>query len=100
MGESPKAKVRSGSKRTPGSHHEIHKGACLEPLGSQPGSGQKLRIGTRVHARDVRPHEQIYKRDNIYTTVKWRSPRVIGPRGQVESLKADRAWRSSREPEG
>jgi len=40
VGEIPEAKVRSGSKRTHGSYHETHKGTGLEPLGSQPGSGQ------------------------------------------------------------
>ena len=32
--ESPEAKVCSGSKRTPGSYHETHKGTSLEQLGS------------------------------------------------------------------
>ena len=50
VGESPEAKVRSLSKRTLGSYHETHKGIGLEPLGSQPGSGQKPRVGTRVPA--------------------------------------------------
>jgi len=53
VGESPKAKVRLGSKHTLGSYHETHKGTCLKPLGSQPESGQKSRVGTRVPARDV-----------------------------------------------
>jgi len=53
LGESPEAKVRSGSKRALGNYHETHKGTGLEPLGSQTGSGQKPRVGTRVPARDV-----------------------------------------------
>jgi len=43
VGESPEAKVRSGSMRTLGSYHETHKSAGLEPLGNQSGSGQKPR---------------------------------------------------------
>jgi len=39
VGESPEAKVRSGSKHTLGSYHETHKGTGLEPLGSHPKSG-------------------------------------------------------------
>ena len=31
--ESPKTKVRSGSKRALGSYHETHKGAGLKPIG-------------------------------------------------------------------
>jgi len=50
VGESPEAKVRSGSKRTLGSYRETHKGTSLEPLGSHPGSGQKPSVGTRVPA--------------------------------------------------
>jgi len=54
VGESLEAKVRSGSKRTLGSYHETHKwDTGLEPLGSQPGSGQKPRVDTRVSVRDV-----------------------------------------------
>ena len=34
VGESPEAKVRSGSKRTLGNYHETHKGTGLEPLGN------------------------------------------------------------------
>ena len=51
--ESPEAKVRSRSKHTLGSYHETHKGTGLEPLDSQPGSGEKPRVGTRVPVRDV-----------------------------------------------
>ena len=54
MGKSPEAKVHSESKRTLGSDHENHKGTCLEPLDSQPGSGHKPRAGMRVPARDVK----------------------------------------------
>ena len=50
VGECPEAKVRSRSKRTLGSYHKTHKGTSLEPLGSHPESGQKLRVGTRVPA--------------------------------------------------
>ena len=53
VGKSPEAKVCSGSKRTLDSYHKTHKGTSLEPLGSQPGSGQKPRVGTRVPAQDV-----------------------------------------------
>ena len=51
MGESPEAKVRSGSKRTLGSYHETHKGTDLEQLDSQLGSGQKPKVCTRVPAQ-------------------------------------------------
>ena len=66
VGESLEAKVRSGSKRTLGSHHENHKGIGLKLLGSQLESGQKPRVGTRVPARDFSTtRAYIYKRDNI-----------------------------------
>jgi len=53
VGESPEAKVRSSSKRTLGNYHETHKGIGLEPLDSQPGNGQKPRVGMKVPARDI-----------------------------------------------
>ena len=53
VGESPEAKVHSGSKHTLGSYHETHKGTGLKPLGRQPGSGQKTRDSTKVPAQDV-----------------------------------------------
>ena len=88
MGERPEAKVRSGSKRTLSIYHETHKGTGLEPLGSQPGSGRNPESVQEYLHEMLVPHEHTYKRDNIYTTVEWRSP------------EADRAQRSSREPRG
>ena len=64
MGESSEVKVRSGSKCTLGRYHETHKDTNLEPLDSQPGSGKKPRVGTRVPAMLV-PHEHTDKHDNI-----------------------------------
>ena len=62
IGESPRAKVRSGSKRALGSYHETHKGARPNTLGSHPGSGQKPRVATRVPAMLV-PHMHTYIRN-------------------------------------
>jgi len=99
--ESPKAKLRSGSKRTLGSYHETHKGACLELLGSQLGSGQKPRVGTRVPARDVSTTQTCIS--VIIARLPWsgeaqrligpggrvEGPRLIGPGGRVESPDAN-----------
>ena len=74
VGECPEAKVRSGSKRTLGSYRKTHKGIGLEPLGSQPGSGQNPESVREYLHEMLVPHEHTYKRDNIYTTVEWRIP--------------------------
>ena len=62
MGESLKARVRPGSKRTLGSYHETHKGAKPKPywvaiprVGRNPESVQEY-----LHERLV-PHEHTYK---------------------------------------
>ena len=64
VGEIPEAKVHSGFRRVLGRYHETHKSVGLKPMGSYLGSGQKLKVGTRVPAKLV-PHERAYKHDNI-----------------------------------
>jgi len=51
--EPEELKVSPMSKRTPGSYHRTHKSEGQFLLGSHPGSGQKPRGCTRVHARLV-----------------------------------------------
>ena len=41
------------------------RGTDIEPLDSQPGSGQKPRVGIRVPAQMLVPHEHTYKHDNV-----------------------------------
>ena len=65
VGESPEAKVRSGSKRTLGSYHEIHKGAGLEPLGSSLGVGKNLESVQEYLHEMLVSHEHTCKRENI-----------------------------------
>ena len=67
-------------------------------MGSQPGSGRNPEsIREYLHEMIV-PHEYTYKRDNIYTTVKWRSPEADRARRPSRKPEADRARRPSREP--
>jgi len=89
VGESPEAKVRSGSKRTLSSYHETHKGTGLKPLGSQPGSEQNPESVREYLHEMLISHEHTYKRDNIYTTVEWRSPEAERARRPGESPKAE-----------
>jgi len=87
VGESPEAKVCSRSKRTLGSYHETHKGTGLEPLGSQPRSGQNPESVREYLHEMLVPHEHSYKHNNIYTTMEWKN------------LEANRAQRPSRKLE-
>jgi len=66
VGETPEAKVRSGSKRTLGSYHETHKGArpktnwvASSGIGRNPESVQGY-----LHEMLV-PHEQTYIREYV-----------------------------------
>ena len=67
MGESPEAKVHSGSKRTPGpgSYHKTYKGAGLEPLGSSLGVDRNLESVQEYLHEMLVSHEHTCKRDNI-----------------------------------
>ena len=57
VGESPEAKVRSGSKRTLGRYHETYKGACLESLVASPGVGRNLESVQEYLHEMLVPHE-------------------------------------------
>ena len=66
VGESPRARVRSGSRHTLGSYHETHKGARPNTYWvAIPGVGRNPEyVQGYLHERLV-PHKHTYKYDKI-----------------------------------
>ena len=67
---------------------------------ASPGVGRNPESVREYLYEMLVPHEHTYKRDNIYTAMEWRSPEADRARRQIESPKANRAQRLSREPGG
>jgi len=87
VGESLEAKVCLESKRTLGRYHKTYKGTGLNHWVANLGLGRNPESVREYLHEMLVPHEHTYKRDNIYTTVEWRSP------------ETDRTRRPSEKPE-
>ena len=69
--ESPRARVRSGSRRTLGSYHETHKGAMPKTNRiASSGVGRNLESVQGYLHETLVPHEHTYKCENIQVTVE------------------------------